>query len=166
MKKSLKKKILTTAVCGALAAMCIPSMASNPGGADDPLITMSYVNDVIIPQIKSYVDTQVQSTPSQGNTGTDLPALATGTVFNVVNVSKGQTIIGGKSCQMILRMGNGKIVASSKGGVADVTAGVDLTTGTKAPANHLLIIPVDDWRGITMETDGIIMICGAYSVNN
>lgn len=161
MKKSTGKKIIASILCA--AAFCMPALAADPGSSDDPLITLSYVNDVLIPQMKSYVDASVSSV-SSGSSETVVTATGTASAYNVVNVSKGQTVIGGKSCQMIMRMGEGTIVATSKGGVADVTLGSDLADGTAAPSNHLLIVPLDDGRGIEMKTDGILMISGSYSV--
>ena len=158
--KKLTKKIIATISAATIAVLCVPGYAANPGSSDDPLISLSYVNDVLIPQIQLYVDNKL---PKNGSLGAN--AYSTGGNFEVVNVKKGQTIIGSKSCQFILRMGSGKIVSSAKGGIADVTSGADLTTGYAVPSNHLLIVPVDDWRGVTMTTDGILMINGTYSVN-
>ncbi|MBE7049723.1 MAG: hypothetical protein E7394_03010 [Ruminococcaceae bacterium] len=157
--KNLFSKAITVIFVLALV-ICITPVYAEPGGSDDPLITLSYVEDVLIPQMKSYVDSSV----ANSSAGSQNVTVEGGTYFNVVNVSKGQTIIGDRSCQMILRMGSGKIVATKKGGIADVTLGYDLPDGVDAPSNHLLIIPVDDGRGIKMTSDGIIMICGSYSV--
>ena len=57
-----------------------------------------------------------------------------------------------------------QIVATQKGGVADVTQGIDLQNGAVMPSNHLLIVPLDDGRGAQMLSDGIIMIKGNYTV--
>ena len=65
---------------------------------------------------------------------------------------------------MILRMGSATVNASQSGGLSDVTAGFDLPQGYAMPANHLLVVPINDGRGVTMTTDGKIMIKGAYSV--
>lgn len=160
MKKTFTKAIVS--VLSFAMALCIAPASAEPGSADDPLITLSYVEDVLIPQMKGYVDSSVA-----GIGASSAPQSVTvegGSYYNIVNVSKGQTIIGDRSCQMILRMGSGTIVATEKGGIADVTLGYDLPNGTAAPSNHLLIIPVDDGRGIKMTSDGIIMICGSYSV--
>ncbi|MBQ4629489.1 MAG: hypothetical protein IJB70_00665 [Clostridia bacterium] len=164
MKKMSFKKTLVASFCA--LAMCLPAGSADPGSVDDPLITKSYVDSILMPQVKSYVDTQIANVDfGSGSQDVQIPVASGSTVYNIVNVSKDQTIIGGKSCQMILRMGSGKIVATSKGGVCDVTAGADLQNGTAAPSNHLLIIPLDDGRGIKMSTDGIIMISGSYSVS-
>ena len=150
MKKSLCKKLLVMSLCVIAWCVTIPSMAANPGSEEDPLVSMSYINDVLMPQVRSYVDSKT--------------ATAGGESYELVNLKKGQTVIGTQSTEFILRMGSATIVATDKGGVADVTAGIDLSNGTPMPANHLLIVPFDDWRGVSMQTDGIVMIKGSYSI--
>ena len=148
MKKNLIKKISLTACALMFLSLCLPGLAADPGSSDDPLVTLSYINDVLMPQVKSYVDSK-----SQASGG-----------FEIVNVKAGQTVIAGASTEMILRMGNAQIVATQKGGVADVTQGIDLQNGAVMPSNHLLIVPLDDGRGAQMLSDGIIMIKGSYTI--
>jgi hypothetical protein len=149
MKKSFKKKILLTVVSLLLLSICLPAMAADPGSNEDPLVTLSYINDVLMPQVKSYVDSKTT---------------ASGDGFKIVNLKAGQTVIASASTEMILRMGSAQIVATQKGGVADVTQGIDLQNGAVMPSNHLLIVPLDDGRGAQMLSDGIIMIKGNYTV--
>jgi len=150
MKNSFKRKIGVTILSAIMVSMCLPGLAANPGSNDDPLVSLSYVNDVLMPQVRSYVDSKL------GESGEG---------FELVNVKKGQTIIGAQSTQFILRMGSATVVATEKGGLSDVTAGTDLAMGTQMPANHLLIVPFEDWRGVTMQTDGILLIKGIYSLH-
>ncbi|MBR3933386.1 MAG: hypothetical protein IKJ68_05720 [Clostridia bacterium] len=152
MKKNSMAKLSITLIFVLFALLCFSGSAANPGTEEDPLVSLSYVNEVLMPQIKSYVDSQMQQEPS-GNT------------FQIVNVKKGQTIIGFQGTEMILRMGSAKVVATQKGGIADVTTGTDLQMGAAMPANHLLIVPYTDWRGVTMQTDGIVLVKGMYSIN-
>ena len=149
MKKSFMKKISLTVVSLLLLSICLPGMAADPGSNEDPLVTLSYINDVLMPQVKSYVDSKTTTS---------------GDGFKIVNLNAGQTVIAQASTEMILRMGSAQIVATAKGGVADVTHGIDLQNGAVMPANHLLIVPLDDGRGAQMLSDGIIMIKGSYTV--
>ncbi len=150
MKKTLTKKITLTLAALLFLSVCLPGLASDPGSNEDPLVTLSYINDVLMPQVKSYVDSKAAS--SSGS-------------FEIVNLKAGQTVIANASTEMILRMGNAQIVATQKGGVADVTMGIDLQNGAVMPANHLLIVPLDDGRGAQMLSDGIIMIKGSYKIS-
>ena len=51
--KILRAKILIPAalITAVIAATAVFAVAS-PGGEDDPLITLSYINDKVIPQLK------------------------------------------------------------------------------------------------------------------
>lgn len=142
---------------GAAMGICISLFGgilgfSAPGDTTDPVVTKSYIVDVVVPQLKAYVDQQV---------GTGGGSAA----FTVVNVPAGTTVYGEAGTEMILRMGQGTVIATSKGGLADTTYGYDLPNGTAMPSNHLLIVPVNDGRGFTAATDVIVMIKGGYTLN-
>ena len=148
MKKNFVVKLSTIMIFTFFSLLCFSGSAASPGTQDDPLVSVSYVNEVIMPQIKSYVDSQ-----QSGNS------------FQVIEVKKGQKIIGIQGTEYILRMGSAKIIATQKGGIADATLGVDLPQNTPMPANHLLIVPFNDGRGVLMETDGILLIKGTYTIS-
>ena len=150
MKRILLKKICITMIFTFVTILCFSGSAAGPGTENDPLVSLSYVNDVLMPQFKSYVDSQVQQ--------------KSGDSFNVVELKKGQKIIGIQGTEFILRMGKASIISTEKGGIADITAGVDLPMYSKMPANHLLVVPFTDWRGVSMETDGILLIKGTYTL--
>ena len=133
--------------------------ANDPGMETDPLISKSYIDQVLLPQIYSYIDKAVQ-----GVSGTGQSNSKENSTFEVVSLKAGQKLEAKKGCEMILRMGSGTIVASSRGGIADVTGGIDLAQGSQIPSNHLLIVPLDDGRGIIASTDMLIMVRGSYDI--
>ncbi len=153
-KRMLKTKAVALALC---FASIFTIVIAEPGGADDPLISKAYIDNVLIPQLKEYVDTKV----SQISTG---GANQTAESFKVVNMTAGQKMICDAGAELILRMGKADIIATEKGGLADTTAGFDLPHGTDMPSNHLLIVPVADGRGITAKNDVIVMVKGGYSI--
>ena len=77
----------------------------------------------------------------------------------------GSTIYGKQSSEIIVRSGEGTVVATSAGGIQDVTDGVDLLGGTKAPNNNLLIIPREDGRGILADKPMVVMVRGGYTIS-
>lgn len=137
--KKLSKKLLAIVLALTFAAAVAVS-AYDPGSSEDPLISKSYVESTIIP----YID---QST-----------------AFSVVNISANQTLIGQAGCEVILRMGTATVVATAKGGLCDTTIGGDWPNDSPVPANHLLIVPVSDGRGVKAVTDIIVMVKGKYSL--
>lgn len=158
MRKNIKKFILP--IGAAVLALSAFAVFAAPGTNDDPLVSLSYITDTLVPELHSYVDSKISAI----STGSSNGSTASQPGFSVVDVKQGQTVKGGNGCEMILRMGSATVNASQSGGLSDVTAGFDLPQGYAMPANHLLVVPINDGRGVTMTTDGKIMIKGAYSV--
>lgn len=159
MNKSKKRLILLTVVM-ALFLTCVAVFAENAGTDGDPLVSKSYI-DGVIEEIKSYVDEKISSNESDVS-GDTLKETAS---FEIVRLALGQRITFGESTEFIVRMGKGAVIASEKGGIADVTAGFDLSEGEETSANHLMIVPVDDGRGFTAIEDVIVMVKGSYKIN-
>lgn len=93
---------------------------------------------------KSYVDQFVQVT--------------------VVNLKAGQTLVAEAGTEIVLRSGEATAVEAGGNGLADVTAGRDLTRGMPVPTNHLLIASRSDGRGLTARTDSFVLVRGPHSV--
>lgn len=156
----VKRRI--AAICG----VCILALgaagfvfAAEPGSDTDPLISKSYIDSVLLPKIYSYIDDAVAKIkPSEEQNAQD--------TFEVVNVGAGKTVIASAGTEMILRMGNASVIGSARGGIADVTGGYDLADKAAVPSNHLLIVPLDDGRGVVIGGDGdaILMIKGGYEI--
>ncbi len=152
----LPKEIKIGIVAGlcAVLTLAVPVVA-NPGSADDPLITKSYITSVVMPELEDYVKAEVKKQVSGG-------VSVTAERFEVISLSAGEKIICENGTELILRMGSATIIATQKGGLADTTAGVDLANGTQMPSNHLLIVPVADGRGIMAQNDVLVMVKGGY----
>lgn len=137
MKKNKKMYVILGAV---IAALTVTALASG----EDPVISLSYLNDIFMPKVESKIKENA--------------------VFTVVNVPKGSTFSAGEGCELILRGGEALVKASENGGISDVTDGVDLAEATTVPANHHLIVPRNDGRGIVAKTDVILMVKGSYEL--
>jgi hypothetical protein len=84
--------------------------------------------------------------------------------LQVVSLSPGDRLIPEGGAEVILRAGKALAIGGAGGGLSDVTAGADLANGAKIPANHLLIIPRADGRGIVAETNAIVMVRGPHTI--
>jgi len=154
---------------------------SQPGTADDPVVTKSYVDQQIQKALGGGVSTgSANSSGSNsgstgtGNTGstgvdTSLPPLVSGAsdAVEIVTVKPGQQLIGKSGAEFIVRSGKAVIVSEGTNGVADLTDGIDLTNGQAAPTNHLLSFPRDG-RGITVLEGNkyslTVMVRGGYTL--
>ena len=155
MKKKKLRIGIAVAVCVILFFVTV--VLAEPGSEGDPLISKSYIENQVIPRLEKYIESRIADIRA-GSTG------AVASVFEVVEANAGQEIICGGGTELILRMGKASVIATSKGGLADTTAGYDLGNGTAMPANHLLIVPVGDGRGIKAQEKVIVMIKGSYSI--
>ncbi len=156
MKKTKKFKAIAIVLC---MMSVFTVVLAEPGGSDDPLISKSYIDTVLMPQIKQYVEEKISGLNNSGNQNTQ-----TAVEFKVVELAAGQKLMCEAGAELILRMGKAQIIATEKGGLADTTAGFDLSNGTDMPANHLLIVPVSDGRGISAHNNVIVMIKGSYEI--
>ncbi|MGG4126711.1 hypothetical protein ABEW19_00465 [Paenibacillus illinoisensis] len=151
---------------------------SQPGTADDPVVTKSYVDQQIQKALNGGTNAGSGNSAgsNSGSTGTgstggdtSLPPVVSGAsdAVEIVTVKPGQQLIGASGAEFIVRSGKAVIVSEGTNGVADLTDGVDLTNGQAAPTNHLLSFPRDG-RGITV-LDGnkyslTVMVRGGYSL--
>lgn len=120
-----------------------------PGDESDPVVTQSYLNGTFLEKVKGL--------SSGGGSGES---------FKIVDVSEGKKIICGAGTELILRKGTGVVIATEKGGIANVTASVDLPSGEAVPANSLLIVPLNDGRGFVATSDVIVMVKGSYEISD
>lgn len=102
--------------------------------------------------------------------GTDADPLVTKSYVDqftgvvVVQLKAGQTLIAEAGTELILRSGAAIAVESGGNGLADVSAGRDLTRGVAVPLNHLLIASRSDGRGIAATADSFVLVRGKHSV--
>lgn len=137
----MKKHFFTGLILGlSVVLICTVAVLASTGSESDPLISKSYLDNVFLNTVKTEMS------------------------FKVVSLSAGQQIVGDAGCEMILRQGKATIFSTEKGGISDVTLGGDHPNGSNMPANHLLIVPVGDGRGITAQTDVLVMVKGKYAV--
>lgn len=155
----------------------------------DPLISLSYLElrlDSLKTEVKQWIQDAVQSTTPPGTptdpiTPTDPvpptepteppptepspePTIEPSPTWQVINLQKGDKVLAEAGCEMILRAGKAYAIASAQGGLADLTAGVDLTTGTEVATNHHLLIPRSDGRGLSFTDVSYLMIKGEYEI--
>lgn len=84
--------------------------------------------------------------------------------YKPVRLETGQKLIGDEGTEVILRSGEATAIDNGSNGISDITAGKDLMTGNTVAANHLLLIPRKDGRGIAVSTEAWVMIRGNYTV--
>lgn len=165
-----------------LALVGVAVAAGQQGSKNDPLVTLSYLEDQAIPSILEQVDdkvadkqselekklsavvdsyvTQVEKALSSSSGSTSTSAE---NVFQIVNLKAGQTVVGTAACEFLLRTGTAVCVSDTAPGLIDTTDGSSLAGGKNLTANHLYLATIDG-RGVKASTDVTIMVRGGYTI--
>ena len=185
MKKTSAFTRLFTLALAALAVLTASVMAATVGSSDDPLVTLSYLNEKFLPQVMESVDkkiaarneavskelsVQIKSDASafekKYGSAVSGAGASSGTVdsFVVVTLSNGQTLYGDIGCEVMLRVGSASCVASSSPGLVNETSGAVIVGGNALEKNNLYMMTVTE-RGVKATADNTkVLVRGTYSV--
>ena len=168
MKKSrwisaLMAVVMTIGVLGMTV-----SVAAEPGTDQDPLITLSYLNDTFMSQIMAKVDEKIAARNQQiaQQISGEISGEGSGVAetFSVVTLTKGQILTGGIGCEVMLRIGTASCVSPSNPGLIDETDGKTLGNGSALVQNHLYMMTIEG-RGVKATADTTkLMVRGAYTI--
>ena len=168
MKKNRWFLRMTVLLVLSLALNCTVSLAAEAGSSQDPLVTLSYLNDTFLGQIMEKVDAKIAQRNSQivqelgGQTS--IGGTTTASTFTVVTLSSGQTLTGDIGCEVMLRVGTATCVAPSAPGLIDESAGSTLSNGGSLVQYHLYMMTVEG-RGVkaTAATTKLL-VRGSYTI--
>ena len=160
MKRAFLKKYIAAALLAVMLTAVCGYAAFGAGGSDDPLISLSYIDDVLMPKIRDMIDKAVEGS---GSGGSQQPS-AGGAAYESIQVFAGDVLLGRAGTELIVRIGAADAVCPGINGLVDATAGLDLEGGGRVQNNHVYIIPREDGRGIKMLEDGYVMIKGGYTI--
>lgn len=149
-----------------------------PGSAQDPIVTESYVTQAITnalsgqvtPMVSQAVQTAItqQLAPLVQSTVTqDLAKQPQAQSLAVVTLVQGQELVAQQGTEFILRSGAASVLLppAAAGGFSDLTGGKDIGQGGAVPANHLLLAARSDGRSIVPKTPScLVIVIGAYVV--
>ena len=159
----MKKKTLTTIILivalAMVAAVTVYAVA-NYGTKEDPLVTSSYLQDVVQPRMedayRSTLDGEVREMEDQF---ADQVAAAGGS-YVLVTLESGQTLTGRAGTELLMRTGTAAVTQSA---AVDLTSGSTAAAGTKLTENHLYLLQTDG-AGVRASADTTVMVRGGYSV--
>lgn len=138
------------------------------GGSDDPLVTLSYLNDTFLGNILQKVDEKIAARNNQIVQQLGGQASGTGSntavSFTVVTLSNGQTLTGDIGCEVMLRVGTAVCVSPSSPGLIDTSTAGTLNNGGALVQNHLYMMTIEG-RGVkaTAATTKLL-VRGSYSI--
>lgn len=134
------------------------------GSATDPLVTLSYLNDVFLGQIMTKVDQKITARNSQLLQQSGGAVGMSGVEFAVVTLSKGQVLTGDIGCEVMLRVGTASCVSPSNPGLIDETTAASLNNDGALAANHLYMMTIEG-RGVKAGSDTTkLLVRGSYTI--
>lgn len=157
-----------TAGLFAVRAWAAARPAPEPGSADDPVVTRSFVEEYVTRALQGLTPAAPGApgtVPAAPGTGVAAPPPAP-LPLEVVQLAPGQRLVAEGGTEIILRTGKVKVATepASLGGLSDLTAGRDVANGQDVAANHLLLVPRSDGRGVVATTAAILLVRGAFAV--
>ncbi|MWC27205.1 hypothetical protein [Paenibacillus sp. MMS18-CY102] len=133
-----------------------------PGSVDDPVVTKSYVDQMLgnqsgvsaedVQQMLSGLKEELSKTSNQ---------------VVVVAVPAGKTLLAADGAEFVVRAGKAVAYSGDANGISDLTDGKDITNGKAVPNNHLILFPRGG-RGVMpdpAQKNGLtVMVRGNYEL--
>ena len=160
-----KKNKLTTLLVFVLVAVVFAGVgayaATTIGTQSDPLVTLSYLNERLYPQLVSQISDKADEMAAQikSSMGTSGGVDS----YAVVSLSKGQKLVGSVGCEVLLRIGNASVIAQDNPGLVDTTAGNALNAGSAVPKNHLCMVTIVG-GGLQASDSVKVIVRGSYTI--
>ncbi len=145
-----RKKIVVTLLAVVFTALAVTAAAAQ-GGADDPLVTLSYLTGVFTPKMEEKVTEAVKANESELAKQLDMAITsyqnrvdealksAGGAVFQGKSLSAGESATWDTGREFLLASGS----ANAVGTLTDTTAGTTVKAGSALTAGHLYITAAD-----------------------
>lgn len=149
------------------------------GDRSDPLVTLSYLEDTVIPEILSKLktDTKTLNKDLKSDLANQIDAyeddmktlLESGTTvgsdtYVLVTLSAGQTMALDVGCELMLRVGSATINAATSPALIDIATGGTINSGASLEKNHLYMATIPD-RTLTPTADTVkLLVRGGYTV--
>ena len=156
-----RSKWIALASAFGLTALCVGAALATGGDQNDPLVTLSYLEQTALPGVVEQVE--IKSTARQAELEKaladqiakykqEIAALAgsgsAGSVsYTLVTLTSGQTMSLDVGCEVMLRVGSASCVSPSSPGLIDETAASVLQNGGALVQNHLYMMTIEG-RGV------------------
>ena len=174
MKKTIRIVLITLAAALLLGiAVLAVDAATSAGSEDDPLVTLSYINDVFVPYVTSLFrqDLEEKETALQEALEERIGALegagvggTGGREYVVETLEAGQTLICQRGAELMLRIGRATVTAENTPGLVDTATTGNLNDGEELTVNHLYMVTING-HGVRAEETVKILVRGDYTIS-
>ena len=153
------------------------SVSATSGEQADPLITLSYLTQVVKPELMAKVDEQVTANEQAllgkvdaaiGDYSKKIEEALGGTngegaIYTAVTLSKDELLCPNAGVEILVRTGSAKVLSGSVPVMHDVSSGGTVGIGGAIQANHLYVVPLEG-AVIAAMTDCTLLVRGEYVV--
>lgn len=156
-----KKSLITIALVAALAMVAAVTVyaVANYGSREDPLVTSSYLQDVVQPRMEDAYRSTLNGAIGEMEAQFADQVAAAGGTYVLVTLDNGQTLTGRAGTEVLMRSG----AAVTQSAAVDLTSGSTAAVGTKLTENHLYLLQADG-AGVRASAGTTVMVRGSYSV--
>lgn len=164
----MKNKKLVTILAFVLVAVVFAGIgayaATTLGTQNDPLVTLSYLNERLYPELVSKISDEADKAAAEVAQALENAAGGGAESYAVVTLSQGQRLVGGVGCEILLRIGSATVSASDSPGLVDVTSASSLNDGSSLTANHLYMVTIEG-NGIKAAAATVkVLVRGSYTI--
>lgn len=156
---------MVLAVVAVIAALSVTAFAVEPGSKKDPLVTLSYLEDIFLDEIMDKVDERIEKRNKE--IAEEVSGTApSGSVdaFAVVTLTNGQVLTGDIGCEVMLRVGTAQCTSPSAPGLIDETNASTLNSGGSLQQNHMYMMTIEG-RGVKATSDTVkVLVRGSYTI--
>lgn len=168
----MKKTVTVILVSAMILTLSYIAVSAEYGSADDPLISKSYLDSVLVPQLTEVISAKVAEGKETMKTEIlrELGGAAVGgggsAEYVAVQLFEGQTIRAATgSIEVLLRRGDFTCVDPTGEKITNVTKGGEAGDGGVLTLQNLYLIPRADGRGVRVaSSEGWVMVRGGYIV--
>lgn len=175
MKKTLRIVIILLAAALALGAAALAADVSSAAGTEeDPLVTLSYLNEVFTARVTELFHQELEEKEQALQDALEsrvsaLEALSPGegsgsAEYVVETLYDGQTLTCQRGAELLLRVGEASVRASDTPGLVDTSTTENLNDGEALVKNHLYMVTISG-HGIRAVGTVKIVVRGSYTIS-
>ena len=170
-----KGRWIALATALVLTALCGGAALAASGDKDDPLVTLSYLEQTVLPDVVNQVEEKLDA--RQEELSKDLAGQidqykqqvanaggGSGASYTLVTLTNGQTMALEVGCEVMLRVGSATVQAATSPALIDISTGGTINGGASLTKNHLYMSTIAD-RTITASGESVkLLVRGGYTV--
>jgi hypothetical protein len=137
----MKKKLILPLTCLLLGVLALSALAA--GGADDPLVSLSYLTGTFTSAVDKKVSDKLDAADALLASGQETGSAAQTTAVWTEKRLKAQDVLMGTTGTNVIVLAGGVQVSFPSGTVVDVTTGAAVHSGTALTADHRYMVAED-----------------------